>query len=607
MTVAISTVATQIFSGAGCLTQKLADGGFIIRSNIAERSHPAGVFEALQAYASADGKRTLFRESDFDSITAEITVGEAYRLAHDVGKALLTLGASAERPVALIAENSIRLAVIILGCYAARVPVAPISPSYSKLSGDFSKLRYVLGELTPAVVVFDDGEAHARALAALSWSDTKVVVMDRGPRGTLSWEELLVVGGSSALPEGGNPDEVAKILFTSGSTGNPKGVINTQRMMMSNQIALAQVWPGIFDRPPCLVCWLPWNHTYGGNQIFNMPIVFGGTLTIDRGRPTPDGIGTMEQSIRRTRPSVLLSVPRALDMIATRLEQDVSFAEATFENLDLIGYAGAALPTPVAYRLQQIGRRVTGRNIPVVGLWGSTETAPVATAVYFSSSEPANIGLPIPGTELKFAPIGNKLEMRVKGSGVTPGYWRQPDATKNAFDEEGFFKMGDAGRLVNPADVNEGILFDGRVAENFKLLSGTWVNVGLLRVQIIAACVDDVADVVITGHGRDALGALIFPKFGRYQPSCAGREGYLVDPDLQARIGSALQVHNRGAGGSSNRVDRAILAAEPPAVDAGEITDKGYINQRAVLDRRAALVELLYSDEGCSGIIQVER
>jgi feruloyl-CoA synthase len=596
------------FANAPCSVEPLAGGGFVVRCSLAESPYPAGVFEVLKERALWRGDQMLFRESARGGITAEITYGEAYDLARRVGRTLLELGAGPERPVMLLAENSIRTALVILGCYAAGVPVAPVSPSYSKLSSDFGKLRYVLATLTPSVVVLDDGADHAGALATVPWGDTKIAVIDRPPPGALSWSDLLGSASPFVFDMPRPASDVAKILFTSGSTGMPKGVINTQRMMMSNQQALAQVWPGVFDRPPRLVDWLPWNHTYGGNQLFNMPIVFGGSLTIDRGRPTPAGISTMIESIKRTRPTIFLNVPRALDMLADHLQRDAEFAEAMFADLDLIGYAGAALPPPVSDKLKAVAARVKGRDIPIVGLWGSTETAPVATAVYFPSKEPANIGLPIPGFELKFAPDGAKYELRVRGPGVSPGYWRQPDATQKAFDEDGYYRMGDAGRLVDPADVNAGILFDGRVAENFKLLSGTWVNVGSLRVNIVAACVEDIADVVIAGHDREEVCALIFPKPDAMR-AIAGRDadgaatGYLTSSAVHDRIRVALQAYNETAGGSSNRIARALLLAEPPSVDAGEITDKGYVNQRAVLERRAALVELLYADPVCDGVI----
>ena len=602
--------AVSAFSNSPCEVERRPGGQLVLKSSLPQAPYPDSVIAALKARAERSGAEVLFREADAGGIIDEINCRDAYFLACKIGRRYLELGTSQERPVALIAENSIQTAVAILGCYAAGVPVAPISPSYSKLSSDFGKLHYIIGLLTPALVIFDDAAEHAGAIANVDWGDARLAAMNRPAASMLSWDDLL--GGKPIDPDLAGPqDRIAKILFTSGSTGMPKGVINTQRMMMSNQIALAQVWPGVFDKPPVLVDWLPWNHTYGGNQIFNMPIVFGGSLTIDRGRPTPAGIATMTQSIKRIRPNLYLNVPRVLDMLADRLEADNSLAEAMFERLELIGYAGAALPVPVANKLSRIANRIKGRNIPVVGLWGATETAPVVTAVYFPSSEPATIGLPIPGFELKFTPDGTKHEMRVRGPGVTPGYWRQPDITAKAFDEEGYYRMGDAGRFVDAANVNAGLIFDGRVAENFKLLSGTWVNVGSLRVNVIAACVELIADVVIAGHNQDYISALIFPKLAACRelagieiddPGCE----YLTEPKVQETIRAALAAHNSNAGGSSNRIVRALILRDPPSVDAGEITDKGYINQRAVLEQRAVLVDAIYHRSSHAGVIDID-
>lgn len=610
MAAANGNAAISAFSNSPCEVERRPGGQLVLRSSLPQAPYPDSVIAALKTRTELSGEEVLFREADADGITGELNSRDAYFLACKIGRLYLELGASQERPVALIAENSIETAIAILGCYAAGVPVAPISPSYSKLSSDFGKLRHIIGLLTPALVIFDDAVAHAGAIADIGWGDARLAAMERPAPGMLSWDDLL--GGKPIDPDLTSPqDQIAKILFTSGSTGMPKGVINTQRMMMSNQIALAQVWPGIFDKPPVLVDWLPWNHTYGGNQIFNMPIVFKGSLTIDRGRPTPMGIGTMIRSIKQIRPNLYLNVPRVLDMLADRLDADNSFAEAMFERLELIGYAGAALPVPVASKLSRIAERIKGRSIPVVGLWGATETAPVVTAVYFPSTEPANIGLPIPGFDLKFVPDGTKHEMRVRGPGVTPGYWRQPDVTAKAFDEEGYYRMGDAGRFVDPADVNAGLIFDGRVAENFKLLSGTWVNVGSLRVNVIAACVELISDVVIAGHNQDYISALIFPKLAACRelagveiddPNCE----YLTGSRVQEAIRAALATHNSNAGGSSNRIVRALILRDPPSVDAGEITDKGYINQRAVLERRAKLVDAIYQRASHAGVIDIE-
>lgn len=601
----------SFFANATCTMDAGTGGCFIVRCSMPVDEYPAGVFEVLTDRARAHPDRLLYRESAFEGITDEVTFGQAYDTARRIGRTLLELGAGPERPVVVLAENSLRAALVILGCYAARVPVAPVSPLYSTLSSDYGKLRYVLDILTPAVVVLDNGDNHKGAMAGISWNGIKLAAIENPPVGALSWSELVHSTPAEEYREPVDPDAVAKILFTSGSTGTPKGVINTQRMMVSNQCTLAQVWPGAFAEPPQLVDWLPWNHTFGGNQYFNLPILFGGTLTIDRGRPTPAGIATMIRSIKRTKPTIYLNVPRALDLLTEHLDRDKEFAEALFENVELMAFAGAALPPPVWQRLKGIAKRVKGRTIPIVGMWGSTETAPVSTTVYFPTEEPANVGLPIPGLELKFAPDGNKYELRTRGPGVTPGYWRQPDVTAKAFDEEGFYRMGDAGRLINPKNINAGILFDGRVAENFKLLTGTWVNVGSLRVKAVATCIDLISDMVIAGHNREDVCALIFPKIDACTKEAGGeiaeREpGYLAYSPAHDIIREALRRHNASAGGGSNRVVRAILLSEPASSDAGEITDKGYINQRAVLERRSQLVDLLYSDAYCDGVIEID-
>jgi feruloyl-CoA synthase len=408
--------------------------------------------------------------------------------------------------------------------------------------------------------------------------------------------------GSSARPRAG---ATAKILFTSGSTGLPKGVINTHAMMMSNQRALTQIWPAIAARPLRLVDWLPWNHTFGGNQIFNMAVFHGGMLTIDRGKPTPRGIAATALAIKQARPTVYFNVPRGLDALVGLLQQDSELREALFGELTLLGYAGAALPAPIWNSLRNMAREVTGRDVPILGMWGATETGPVATAVYFHSDHPGNIGLPVPGCELKLVPADGRFEIRVRAPSVTPGYWRQPDLTAAAFDEDGFYRIGDAGKLVDPGKVGAGILFDGRIAENFKLLSGTWVNVSSLRLQLIAACPELISDVVIAGENRPFPAALIFPRVEAHRPPRL--QPLSGDERVRERIRAGLAAHNRHAGGSSNRVSRAIILDAPPSVDHNEITDKGYLNQRAVLAARAALVEMLYADPPDGSVILGEE
>ncbi len=401
------------------------------------------------------------------------------------------------------------------------------------------------------------------------------------------------------------PDTVAKILFTSGSTGAPKGVINTQRMLCSNQQAIAQGWPFLEERPPVIVDWLPWSHTFGGNHNFNLVLRNGGTLYIDRGKPAPGAIETTLRNLREVPSTLHFNVPRGYDLLLPHLENDAELREVFFRDLDALFYAAAALPPHLWTRLEEVSAAATGRRVTMLAAWGSTETAPCATQVHFRIERAGNIGLPLPGTEIKLAPAGDRHELRVRGPNVTPGYWRQEDGGGAAFDEEGFLAMGDAGRLEDPENPERGLVFDGRLAENFKLTSGTWVHVGDLRTAVIAAGAPVVQDAVVTGHGRETVGLLIFPNAAACRALCGGRPeaGALAEaplaelvrhPAVRQALAAGLAAHNAANPASSRRIGRALLLAEPPSIDAGEITDKGYINQRAVLERRAALVERLY-------------
>jgi feruloyl-CoA synthase len=378
------------------------------------------------------------------------------------------------------------------------------------------------------------------------------------------------------------PDTVAKILFTSGSTGTPKGVINTQRMLCSNQQSWAQVWPFLEDKVQTIVDWLPWNHTFGGNACFNMILRNGGTLYIDGGKPAPGLIETTARNLREISPTMYFNVPRGFDLLMPMLEQDAVLRKSFFRDLDMVFYAGAALPQNLWERLEKLALAEKAGALAMLSAWGSTETAPMASCVHYPIERAGVVGVPTPGCELKLLPSGGKLEIRVKGPNVTPGYFRRDDLTKAAFDEDGYYRIGDAMKLADPAAPEKGLVFDGRVAEDFKLTTGTWVNTGAIRVKLIAAGNPIIQDAVVTGHDRDEIGALVFL-------SPAAKE------DVRTKLSQILKELAR-EGGSSTHPTRLLVMSEPPQIDAGEITDKGYINQRAVLERRAALVERLYSD-----------
>ncbi|MEA2691876.1 MAG: feruloyl-CoA synthase, partial [Acidobacteriota bacterium] len=529
-----------------------------------------------------------------------------------IGSALLARGLGPERPVAILSDNGVDHGLLQLGALHVGVPVAPISPAYSLLSKDHAQLRYLLKLTRPGLIYAVDGVRFAAALAAAAPTGVEIVVSGPPPgdRAVTAFAALLAAPPSPAVAarfrEVG-PETVAKILFTSGSTGKPKGVENTQRMLVSNQQAIAQGWPFLEERPPVIVDWLPWSHTFGGNHNFNMILRNGGTLYIDGGKPAPGLLETTLRNLREVPSTLHFNVPRGYDLLIPWLERDGALRETFFRDLDAIFYAAAALPQNLWEKLERLAIAATGRRVAMLAAWGSTETAPCATQVHFRIERAGVIGLPVPGTEIKLAPLASaagKLELRVKGPNVTPGYWKQPELNREIFDEEGFLKMGDAGRLADPEDPAAGILFDGRLGENFKLTSGSWVHVGELRTELVAAGAPIVQDLVVTGQDRSEVGILVFPNPAGCRALCPLAESpedtplaeLIRRPEVRDALSAALAVHNAANPASSRRVTRALLLAEPPSIDAGEITDKGYINQHAVLARRAALVERLYGE-----------
>ncbi|HET7543859.1 MAG TPA: feruloyl-CoA synthase, partial [Polyangiaceae bacterium] len=485
------------------------------------------------------------------------------------------------------------------------IPVAPISPAYSLVSRDFGKLKSILRTLRPGLIYVSELSRFAPALAAVRDEHHGLVVSgDATGKGALPFavlesahDEHAVERAFAAL----TPDTIAKVMFTSGSTNEPKGVINTQRMLCSNQQAIAQIWPFV-NHAPVLLDWLPWHHTYGGNHNFNLVLRNGGTLYIDRGRPLPGEFETTLANLREVAPTLSLNVPRAYDLLVPALRADQALCNHFFSRLELLFYAGAALPQHVWGALRSLARQTLGRDLPFVSSWGLTETAPTATIGHFQPDRAGIIGLPLPGSQLKLAPNGGKIEVSVRGPNVTPGYFRRPDLSAQSFDEEGFFKTNDAVRFVDPERPERGLLFDGRIGEDFKLSTATWVNVGALRLEAISALAPVAQDVVVTGHDRHEIGLLIFPNLAACRTLCsdlaadAARLTVLEHPAVRARVAQALAVMASAGTGSSTYARRALLLWEPPSIDAGEITDKGYINQRAVLTRRAALVDALYAE-----------
>ncbi len=563
------------FAPAEVRVERRADGTTVLRSPQPLRGYERSVGEWLLRWAKQAPQRVFLAERDGEQ-WRKVTYTQALDAARRIGQALLERGLGPEKPVAILSDNSVDHGLLALGAMHAGVPVAPISPAYSLMSKDFAKLKAIFELLRPGLVWTGDTQKFAPALAAVGTQATPLAKLLDADAAARIDEAFARVG----------PDTVAKILFTSGSTGVPKGVINTQRMLVSNQQMLAQVWPFLEDRVQTIVDWLPWNHTFGGNFCFNVILRNGGTLYVDGGKPAPGLVEITARNLKEVSPTMYFNVPRGFDLLMPFLENDAQLRRNFFRDLDMLFYAGAALPQNLWERLEALALAEKNGELSMISSWGSTETAPSAAAVHYPIERAGVIGLPNPGCELKLVPAAGKLEVRVKGPNVTPGYYRRPDLTAAAFDEEGYYRIGDAMKFADPAAPEKGLVFDGRVAEDFKLTTGTWVHVGAVRVQLIAAGNPLIQDAVITGHDRDEVGALVFL-------SPAAKD--LAPEAVRARIGAALQAL-AAEGGSSMHPVRALILAEPPSIDAGEITDKGYINQRAVLERRAALVEQLHTN-----------
>ena len=557
--------------------EKRADGTLLLRSPQKLGPYSRCVTQWLVEWSDRAPSRVFLAERKGDA-WREISYREAYGAVRRIGEALLERGLNAERPVAILSDNSIDHALLALGAMHVGVPVAPVSPAYSLLSKDFGKLKSIFELVKPGLVFAAEPQKFAPALEAVGAKSTPVAeLLETNPGGILEREHLKV-----------GPDTVAKILFTSGSTGIPKGVINTHRMLCANQQMLAQAWPFVQEKPPVLVDWLPWNHTFGGNHNFNLVLRNGGTLYVDGGKPVPGLVEATARNLKEVAPTLYFNVPRGYDLLLPFLESDAELRRNFFRDLLVLFYAAAALPQNLWDRLLRLARQEKGDGqLAMLSAWGSTETAPLATSVHFHMERPGVIGLPVAGCELKLVPSAGKLEVRVRGTNVTPGYYKRPDLTAAAFDEEGFYRIGDAVKLADAADPAKGIVFDGRVVEDFKLSTGTWVNVGLVRVKLIAAADPIVQDAVITGHDRSEVGALVFL-------SAAAKA--MKPEEIRSRLSAAL-ARLKDEGGSSTHPTRLLVLSEPPSIDANEITDKGYVNQRAVLEQRAALVERLYAGD----------
>ena len=581
-----------------------ADGNTRLRSRIELGAYDANAARLFRAAAEKNPHGIFIAERAGEG-WRKITYAEARQKVDAIAQSLIERGLSAERPVMILSGNSIEHALLMLACFTAAIPVAPISVAYSLQSQDHEKLKHIALLLTPGLVYVADTAPFAKALAALDLKGVEIVASQNGANleKVTPLKELMRAKATAAVEEAVAaiaPDTIAKFLFTSGSTGLPKGVINTHRMMTANQQQLLQVWPFVAEAPLTLLDWLPWNHTFGGNHDINLVIRHAGTLYIDAGRPTPALIGETVRNLADVKPTIYLNVPAGYAAFLPFLEKDDKLARNFFSELRLIFYAGASLPQDLWERLEALSIRTIGARVPMASSWGSTETAPMALAAQFLADRAGVIGTPAPGVEMKLVPSGNKLEIRVRGPNITPGYWKRPDLTAAAFDEEGFYKPGDAVRFEDAADPSKGFVFDGRLAEDFKLTTGTWVTTGTLRVAALAAASPALQDAVVAGHDREFVGLLAWPNAAGCKSLVgAGAPEGLADlaahSTVREHVKRALTQFNARRTGRSQRVGRVLLLQDAPSIDANEITDKGYINQRLALERRAAEVERLFA------------
>ncbi len=576
----------------------------------------ATLSEPLEHWAKAAPDRVFLGQRDAQGNWRTLSYAQVLALTRRIGAALLRRGLSPDKPIAIISGNDIEHALLALAAMGVGIPYAPISAAYSLLSTDFGKLRAIVDLLTPGMVFASDGGPFGRAIAAALPGDAELVVTRNPPanRKATLFDDLVGAeddAGVAAAQRQVTPDTIAKFLFTSGSTGNPKGVINTHRMLCSNQAMIGAGFAFVADEPPVVVDWLPWSHTFGSNHNFNMVLVNGGSLYIDDGNPTPPGVPKTARNLREIAPTIYFNVPKGYEALVPHFRADETLRKNFFSRLKVLFYAGAGLNQTTWDDLTQLAIETTGERIIFLSSLGSTETSPLALACTFDFDRPGNIGLPAPGVELKLVPNEGKLEARLRGPHITPGYWRQQQLTREAFDADGFYKIGDALKFADPADPGKGFLFDGRIAEDYKLSTGTWVSVGPLRARFIDHFAPLVRDVVFAGPDRDDIVALVFPdleacrKLAPEHAADAAPAAVLDDVRVRLKFANLLQALAAASPGSSTRVVRAILMAEPASMDKGEMTDKGSINQRAVLKNRAALVDELYAAPLSSRVIAI--
>jgi feruloyl-CoA synthase len=593
------------FGNPDVSVERRDDGTIYLRPKMPLGDYPVRLTDRLHHWANAEPNRIFMAERSAGGGWRQITYAQLLTSARHVASALLARGLSAEKPVIILSGNSIDHALIAFGALYAGIPFCPVSPAYSLVSKDYGKLAFLMKLLTPGLVFADDAGKFADALAANVPAETEIAAS----RGALPGRQVTMLADLLVTPEHPRldeihdaigPDTIAKFLLTSGSTGNPKAVINTQRMICANQVMLRETLAFLKDEPPVIVDWLPWNHTFGGNHNIGLTLYNGGSMYLDEGKPMPGGIEETVRNLREISPTVYFNVPKGYESLLPYLRDDQALRQKFFHRLHAMFFSGAALSPYVWNSLDELAVQEKGYRVPMLTGLGATETAPFFMSVRPETSRSGHVGLPVLGNDAKLVPNNGKLDVRAKGPNVTPGYWRQPELTQAAFDEEGFYKFGDALKLAVPGDFDAGFDFDGRIAEDFKLASGTWVSVGPLRARFVAACAPLVRDVVIAGINRDEISALVVLDLDGCRlinPALAPGDVAAAASDAKVRAAFVERFKKflATSTGSSTRVTRAVLLDTPLSIDRGEVTDKGSINQRAVLDHRSGLIEQLYA------------
>ena len=591
------------------------DGTIYLRPVNTIGDYPTRVTDYLHHWAKETPDRVFMAERGDDDGWREVTYAQMLDATRRIASGLLARNLSPERPIVILSGNSVDHALVAFGALYAGIPFAPVSPAYSLVSKDYGKLNYLMKLLTPGLVFVDDGDAFADAIRLNVPADVEVVVSNGAlaDRGGTTLSELLRTPEAAdldAVNQAIGPDTIAKFLLTSGSTGNPKAVINTQRMMCANQIMLRDTLAFLKDEPPVIIDWLPWNHTFGGNHNIGLTLFNGGSMYLDEGKPTPAGIAETIRNLREISPTVYFNVPKGYESLLPYLREDAQLREKFFSRLHAMFFSGAALSTYVWNSLDELSVQTTSKRVPMLTGLGATETSPFFMCVTPLTSRSGHVGLPVSGNDAKLVPNNGKMEVRAKGPNVTPGYWRQPDLTAKAFDEEGYYIFGDALKAVDPEDFAAGFDFDGRISEDFKLGSGTWVSVGPLRARFVGTCAPLVRDVVIAGINRDELAALVVLDLDGCRvinPDLP--PGDLVaaahDPMVRDAFRERLGRFMASATGSSTRIAKAVLLDTPLSIDKGEVTDKGSLNQRAVLEHRVALIDDIYAGEVRAKVISV--